>query len=244
MERRSLSSLFLVLALGAVLAIALGLGCGQDGKMPITTDSDRALEYYIQGRDLAEKLRGQESIEYFEQAVAEDPDFAMAYLNLSLVSPTNKMFFENLDRATALADRVSEGERLYILGLEAGVNAFIMEQRDYYSQLVEAYPNDERAHNLLGNHYFGQQEFEAAIEEYEKATAINPDFSPVYNQLGYAQRFLENYDAAEAAFMKYIELIPDDPNPYDSYAELLMRPGDSRSQSSSIPGRLRSTLTS
>jgi tetratricopeptide (TPR) repeat protein len=193
--------------------------------MPITAESDRALEYYLEGRDLAERLRGQESIEYFEMAIAEDSGFAMAYLNLALVSPTTKMFFENLERATALAEEVTEGERLYILGVEAGVNAFIMEQRDYYKRLVEAYPNDERAHNLLGNHYFGQQEFEAAIGEYEAATKINPDFSPVYNQLGYAHRFLENYDGAESAFMKYIELIPDDPNPYDSYAELLMKTG-------------------
>ena len=28
---------------------------------------------------------------------------------------------------------------------------------------------------------------------------------------------------SEKAFEKYIELIPDDPNPYDSYAELLMQ---------------------
>ena len=34
-----------------------------------------------------------------------------------------------------------------------------------------------------------------------------------------------NYDAAEKAFQKYIELIPNDPNPYDSYAELLMKEG-------------------
>ncbi|MGD9401477.1 MAG: tetratricopeptide repeat protein [bacterium] len=193
--------------------------------MPITTSSDTALEYYLEGRELAEKLRGQESIEFFDKAIAEDPDFAMAYLNLALVSPTTKGFFENFDRARALADEVSEGERLNILGIEAGINAFIMQQRDLYTQLVEAYPRDERAHGLLGNHYFTQQEFEAAIGEYALATEINPGFSPVYNQLGYAHRFLQNYDEAEKAFMKYVELIPDDPNPYDSYAELLMKMG-------------------
>jgi tetratricopeptide (TPR) repeat protein len=100
-----------------------------------------------------------------------------------------------------------------------------MEQRELYKKLVEAYPNDERAHNLLGNHYFTQQEWELAIEEYLKATRINPDFSQPYNQLGYAYRFLENYPEAERAFKKYVELIPDDPNPYDSYAELLMKMG-------------------
>ena len=43
--------------------------------------------------------------------------------------------------------------------------------------------------------------------------------------LGYSERNLSNYAEAENAFKKYIELIPDDPNPYDSYAELLMKEG-------------------
>jgi tetratricopeptide (TPR) repeat protein len=47
----------------------------------------------------------------------------------------------------------------------------------------------------------------------------------VYNILGYAYRQIENYDDAEKTFKKYTELIPDDPNPYDSYAELLMKRG-------------------
>jgi len=64
-----------------------------------------------------------------------------------------------------------------------------------------------------------------AVKEYERASQINPGFSPPYNQMGYALRFLERYDEAERAFKKYIELIPEDPNPYDSYAELLMKMG-------------------
>jgi tetratricopeptide (TPR) repeat protein len=225
MERRNLIGGVVVLALTATLVLTACSGNGIVGKMPITTESDRALEYYLEGRDLAERLRGQESIEYFEKAVAEDPDFAMGYLDLSFVSPSAKGFFENLGKAKALIDKVSDGERLYILGVEAGVNGFIMEQREMYAELVEAFPNDERAHNLLGNSYFGQQEYAAAIEEYEKATEIAPGFSQPYNQLGYSYRFLEDYAEAETAFKKYIELIPDDPNPYDSYAELLMKMG-------------------
>jgi tetratricopeptide (TPR) repeat protein len=225
MERRILIGEVVVFALSAALVLTACTGGGEVGKMPITTGSDRALEYYLEGRDLAEKLRGQESIEHFERAAAEDPDFAMAYLNLALVSPTPKGFFDNLAKAGALVDKVSDGERLYIQGVEAGSRGLIMEQRDLYMRLVEAYPDDERAHNLLGNNYFGQQEYAAAIGEYEKATAIAPDFSQPYNQLGYAYRFLEDYAEAETAFRKYIELIPDDPNPYDSYAELLMKMG-------------------
>jgi len=197
----------------------------QEGKVPITTSSDKALKLYLEGRDLAERLRGQEARQFFEKAVAEDPGFALAYLNLSTTQPTAKGFQEKLGKALKLADKVSEGERLMILAIQAGSNADPMQQREYYQKLVAAFPKDERPHNLLGNNYFGAQLYAEAIEQYNKAIKINAEFSQPYNQLGYAHRFLENYADAEKAFKKYIELIPDDPNPYDSYAELLMKMG-------------------
>lgn len=227
-----------VLTASLIGAIALGsISCGSEKKemkeepatrtekIPVTTSSDVAMKSFLQGRELAEKLRGQESLRYFEQAIAEDHDFAMAHLYLALFSPSAKAFFENLNRAVALAENVTEAERLWIRGVEAGANGLPMEQRKYYRSLVMAYPNDERAHTLLGNHYFGQQEWDLAIGEFTQAIQINPEYSQPYNQLGYAHRFLGNYSEAEQAFKKYIELIPDDPNPYDSYAELLMKMG-------------------
>jgi tetratricopeptide (TPR) repeat protein len=95
----------------------------------------------------------------------------------------------------------------------------------HYTELVRLFPNDERAHALLGNTYFGRQEYESAVEHFVTATTINPSFSQPYNQLGYAYRFLDKLSDAETAFKKYIELIPNDPNPHDSYAELLMKMG-------------------
>src|SRR5205085_10167987 len=58
-----------------------------------------------------------------------------------------------------------------------------------------------------------------------KANAIAPSYSAPYNQMGYAYRQLGDFAHAEQAFRKYIELIPNDPNPYDSYAELLLKMG-------------------
>ncbi len=98
-------------------------------------------------------------------------------------------------------------------------------QRELFTELARKYSHDERAHNILGGFLFGQQEWQEAIKEYEKAIAINPEFSQSYNQLGYAYRFLGKYDDAAAAFQKYIKVLPDDPNPYDSYAELLLKMG-------------------
>jgi len=216
--------------LGSALCGAILIaGCSTTGaldKMPITTSSDKALEYYLQGRELAEKLRGQESRQYFQKAVDEDSDFAVAYLQLALAQPTVKEFFDSFYKAKDLADKVSEAEQMWILGVEAGlISGDPTGQLGYFQKLVELYPNDERAHNLLAGNYFATLDWELAIEEYERALQINPNYSQPYNQMGYAYRFLERYDGAERAFKKYIELIPNDPNPYDSYAELLMKMG-------------------
>ena len=216
----------IILALALLFSVWACSG-GEDAgpTMPITTSSDKALELYKKGRDLAENVRIQESVEYFEKALELDPNFAMAHLRLCFTAPSTRLFFEHFNAAKELMDKVSEAERLWIEGVEAAVNGDPALQQQYFEQLAALYPKDKRALNLLANQLFGQQKYEEAIEMYEKSRALDPDYPPNYNQIGYAQRFLGNYKAAQEALKKYIELIPDDPNPYDSYADLLLKMG-------------------
>jgi tetratricopeptide (TPR) repeat protein len=215
----------------AVMVTSVGPGMAQDRaaagavKIPVTTEVADARQEYVKGRALGENLRAHDSREVLKRAVEKDPNFALAHYSLALNSPTAKEFFAHLKQAVSLAGKASEGERLMILGLEAGANANTDKQLEYYEQLVAAYPRDERAHFLLGNIYFGQQEYPKALKEYQRSVEIAPDYAPAYNLLGYAYRQVERYDDSEKAFKKYIELIPNDPNPYDSYAELLMKTG-------------------
>ena len=195
------------------------------GKLPITTASEDARKLYLQGRDLLEKLRVTDARQLFEQAVAKDPNFALAHIGLANTSGTTKEFIDATTRAAALAGKVSEGERHLILALEAGLKGDPKANLTHLTELVRLLPNDERAHTLLGNLYFGRQDYDKAITHYVKATSLNAEFSTPYNQMGYAYRFLERFTEAEAAFKKYTEMIPNDPNPYDSYAELLMKMG-------------------
>jgi tetratricopeptide (TPR) repeat protein len=195
------------------------------GKIPNTTASEEAKKEFLQGRDLAERLLIQDSIQHFDKAISLDPNFALAELNRANVSPTAKEFFDHLKKAVNLADKASDGERLLILGTEAGANGNPAKQKEILEKLVAAYPNDERARFTLGGYYFGQQDFASAILHYKKATELAPGYSPAYNILGYAYRQNEDYANAEQAFKKYIELIPNDPNPYDSLAELFLKMG-------------------
>jgi tetratricopeptide (TPR) repeat protein len=205
-------------------AVAAKAKEGQD-KIPVTTASPEARDLYLKGRELAEALRATDARKQFEQAVEKDKGFALAWLALAQNSGTTKEFLAALEKAVASAGGASEGEKLLVQAAEAGARGDAMKAKEAFTRLAKLYPNDERAQNLLAGYYFGQQDYPAAIEQYKKATTINPQFSQPYNQLGYAYRFTEQWDKAEATFKKYIELVPNDPNPYDSYGELLMKMG-------------------
>lgn len=209
--------------------VAMGIGlllpsAAAAQEVPITA-SDEARALYREGRDLAEKLRATDARRLYQEAVDRDPDFALAYWALAVTAPTNQEFFDSLERAVELSDGASPGERHQILALDAAARGDPEAQWRHLNALVTAFPGDHRVHNAIGAFHFGRQEYDRAIEAYERALEIDPDFSQPYNQLGYAYRFQGSYADAEKAFQKYTRLIPNEPNPYDSYAELLMKLG-------------------
>src|SRR5215831_14436951 len=170
-------------SLGCNKRAAPSVASASEGKIPITTKSDEARQEFLQGQSLADRLLGQDSLQHFDKAIALDPNFASAELARANNSPTTKEFFEHQQNAAALADKVSDGEKLLILANQAGANAEVIKQKDYLDKLLAAYPNDERAQLVTGTFYFGQQQFARAIAHYKKATQIAPSFSPVYNIL-------------------------------------------------------------
>lgn len=210
-----------------LIAAALIVGCGHEQvTMPISTKSDEALTAFIKGREYAENLRIGEARGYFEQATAADPDFALGYLALATTRATTNEFYAAFNEAKARVNLVSDGERLLILAVGAGLGGESKKQEKLLNELVDLYPRDKRTHLALANFLFAQQLYQESISEYRKIKTLDPDFAPPYNQAGYAFRFLGRYKEAEKAFKTYIRLIPNDPNPYDSYAELLMKIGE------------------
>jgi tetratricopeptide (TPR) repeat protein len=197
----------------------------ESSTVPITTSSAEGRQIYLEAQKLADEFHFTDAYAKYGEAIAADGDFALAYYGRALSAPTAATFFENLEKAVTRVDHASPAEQHMILALQAGTNSDPAGQLKHLNALVAAYPQDARPHFLLANYYNGRQEYKPAIEHYARAVELDPGFTPAYNVLGYANRALERYDDAERAFKKYIELQPNEPNPYDSYAEFLMKTG-------------------
>jgi len=195
-------------------------------KIPLTTASEQARDLYMQGLALFDDLHATDAHSMFTKAVAADPDFAMGYVQVATSSQTAAEFFDAVEKAKAAAAGASEGEQLIVASLVATAENDQAGQLAALQKLLAMYPQDERAHIRMANYANGQQDFASAAAHFTHATEINPDFAAAFNGLGYAYRNAGNLEGARTAFARYVELIPDEANPYDSYAELLMEMGN------------------
>ena len=130
-----------------------------------------------------------------------------------------------LGRAGQLLDKVSTAERLWINGLRLSAEGDRSGAVNSFVGLAMMYPQDPLAHRLLGDCYLRFGMPDSAIASYERALAIDSSMAIVYNMLGYEYQAVGRKQDAEQMFAKYAELLPEEPNPQDSYAEFLLRDG-------------------
>ena len=198
--------------------------------MDLTTTSMEAYNYFLRGRDDVDNLYAADAKKFLEKAIALDPAFAVAYLYLARAEGELRDYKaedDSLRNAKEYADNATEKERLYI---EAQYALIIEKNPEKKSRLLleltGKYPQEKHAHYELGDHFYSRRNYSVAILEYEKAIALDPDFGPALNSLGYLYADTGDFEKAETCFKRYISANPGDANPIDSLAELYVRMGN------------------
>ncbi len=189
----------------------------------VTTSSMEAYRDYLKGREEFDKLYYEDAQKSLEKAVELDPEFALAYFYLAFTHMglgNIRAGNEAIEKAKALAHKVTERERLYIEALYAVMIERNMEARNRFLQeIIQKYPKEKIAHYWLGVFYRTFDNQEMAIEEQNKVLELDPDYGGAHNELGYAYLALRNFDKSIEHFQKYASLNPKDANPLDSLAE-------------------------
>lgn len=212
---------------GVVLLCCLwGMQCARQNEVPITSASKEARELFKEARVEGENLHLDVAVTKLSEAIEKDQDFAMAYLYRARFANDPERLQRDLQRAVELSDGVTAGEQMIIKSYQAYYGENNPDRAvEFYELLTNMYPRDKRKHFSLGVFYRLLDRSELAVAQQERALAIDENFPPSYNELGYINLAAGNYKESEAAFQNYIRLIPDQPNPYDSMGDLYSRMG-------------------
>src|SRR2546430_8717185 len=187
-----------------------------------TTDTT-AYELYHKGRSLWEKRSGDnipKAIAFFEQAIARDPNYALAYAGLAqayILVP----FYTGADRFDAYLkakDAAIKALRLDSNLAEAhaafGKVLFFSEidlagaMREY-KRAIELAPNDATAHHWFGNDSLAALgQFEEAIAEGKRAIELDPLSTVINVDLGETFYYAHRYDEAARQMRKTLEIDP------------------------------------
>ena len=182
-----------------------------------TTSSLEALKAYSAGKAAGHLHSAPAAIPYFQQAIAIDPQFAMAHADLGFMWAGMGQIdrgAEEVRIAYGFLDRVSDRERRYIMMLyDRQVTGNLEKELQTLESWVEAYPRDAYPRGILGGWVtHGTGQYERGIQASQDAIPFDPAIPYTYESLAtlnlFLGRFAQAEDALRLAAERRIEL-PD-----------------------------------
>jgi Tfp pilus assembly protein PilF/TolB-like protein len=193
------------------------------------TNSVEAFRCFTEALENRDKLFIYEAERCFNDAIRYDSTFAAAYLHLAMLSMERKSSGD-LEKLIVKADqykfKLSEPDQFRLEMLKKVQKSDMDGAVTLLEEAVQKFPIDLDFRFQLANYYqFYRRNLELALAEYEYILELDPNRKLVYNTLGYLFAERGDFTTAFSYFDKYQELAPDEPNPYDSKAEILIRAG-------------------
>lgn len=198
----------------------------------VTTDSLDAWRHYDRGARARANLRYGDAVVAFQEAIGADPDFVMAYYELAQLEfflPDPGRAAEYTEYVMANIDRVPERDRLLVEGMYAyDHDEDMVRAEQLLEELVRRHPDHETGWLRLALVQGRGEELgfnDRQVATLQRAVQAMPASGSLHNQLGYALASNGRYPEAVRAIERYVELNPEEPNAYDSLAEMFVFSG-------------------
>jgi TolB-like protein/Flp pilus assembly protein TadD len=204
------------------------------------TENTEAHQLYLKGRFFWNKRTGNDlkkSIDYFNQAIAADPNYALAYAGLAdayvlLPGYTAGIPRDCYPKAMAAAQKALKlddtlAEAHTTLGMAIWSYEFDLPQANReFQRAIELNPNYATGHQQYGNVTLAASgRFDDAIAEGKRAVELDPLSLVINADLGGTYYFSRRYDEAITQQRKTLEMDPDFYFARFSLGEALMAKG-------------------
>lgn len=209
----------LILALAALLSAAASAA-----PLTVTTPVPAARAAFERGRDQFENHHSKEAEVELRKAIALDPEFpsALSYLGVQLRGDEGLALAR---KAMTFAGKLPEPERLLLKSHLEQLEGKEEAARATLREAAKLSPDDWRLQYYAGRRALLDRLSGLAVLYLRKAAQLNPNAPPVWNVMGYLLANQGDFDGAIEAMKKYEKLLPNDPNPPDSLAEIYLRAG-------------------
>jgi eukaryotic-like serine/threonine-protein kinase len=186
------------------------------------TNDPEAYQLYLKGRYYWDK-RTPDSLakakNYFDQAIAKDPGYALAYVGLAEyydvvndytftpVSESSPRLKAAATKALSIDDTLAEAHAL-MAGAHDNDWDWAAATREY-ERALQLDPNNARTHVLYGLHFVGLGMNDQAMAQFQRALQLEPLNLNANTNLGAAYFDVKLYDQSEAQLKKTLEIDPN-----------------------------------
>jgi serine/threonine protein kinase/TolB-like protein/tetratricopeptide (TPR) repeat protein len=179
----------------------------------VTTSSIEAYRYYAEGIRFHERGLGAQAMPLLEKAVEVDPNFAMAYAKLAVVSANAGLWAKRdvyAKRAVDLTGRLTTRERFYIEGYYYSLRPEARGRSiEAYQQGLKLHPEHHGSRHNLALQLAALERLPEAIAEYEellrRGTSIPTTFENLVSMLIQTGNVRRARDVAD----QYVRRYPD-----------------------------------
>ncbi len=176
------------------------------------TTNEEAYRLYLLGKNLTMQRSvedKQKAIEYLEQAIRLDPNFARGYAGLAFAYKDPEKAKAAVEKALELDNNLSEA-----YAVRGSINLFKVwgdfpqAEKDLL-RAIELDPNNDLAHWLYGLLRGYQRRFDEAIREIETASAISPGTVQYIHARARILYYARRYDEAIVQYKRVLETDED-----------------------------------
>jgi tetratricopeptide (TPR) repeat protein len=191
--------------------------------VPVTTSSALARNDYELGLvEREDRLFVDQGLEFMREAVKADPQFALGHAALGYFTADPK----EEERESALAVKymanATPDEQLLIRWMNGTKNGDLVPAISALNDLLAKYPNDKRLANMAAEWLCSNQGvFERGENILVTLLKNDPRYFPAMNNLAYCYALSGEAQHSPALMDQYVAALPNEPNPQDSYGEIM-----------------------
>ena len=200
------------------------------------TDNIAAYDLYLRGRN---SMRGHEeknvstALDFFNQALKQDPRFALAYTGVADASlrmydlKKDSFWTQKALSAAQQAQQLNDNlpEVHSTLGSVYSATGKYAEATAELRRAISLAPSSDEAYRRLGSVYMASGQGKQGIEAFQKAVELNPYFWQNQNLLGDAYNQTADYPKALEAFKQVTVLEPDMDAGYENMGNVYLTQG-------------------